>query len=72
MERNDITLTTQLGVGQFGPIYDAEVQLGLDVTSRAVVKVCVVPVKPFYPVRKPHTLWKSTRVINNSVCVQCE
>jgi serine/threonine protein kinase len=39
MDRRDITLRGQLGVGEFGPIYDAEVQLGLNMTSRAVVKV---------------------------------
>ena len=44
MDRRDITLRGQLGVGEFGPIYDAEVQLGLNMTSRAVVKVCVPPV----------------------------
>ena len=44
VDRRDITLRGQLGVGEFGPIYDAEVQLGLNMTSRAIVKVCVPPV----------------------------
>ena len=39
LDRKNITLRDQLGIGEFGPIYDAELQLGLNVTSRAVVKV---------------------------------
>ena len=39
VDRRDITLCSQLGIGEFGPIYDAEVQLRVNVTSRAVVKV---------------------------------
>lgn len=41
LDRRDITLCRQLGIGEFGPIYDAEVRLGLNMTSRAIVKVCV-------------------------------
>ena len=39
LDRKSITLRKQLGIGEFGPIYDAELQLGLNTTSRAVVKV---------------------------------
>ncbi|KAL5466872.1 hypothetical protein EMCRGX_G031029 [Ephydatia muelleri] len=39
VKRDDINVTQQLGEGQFGPIYDAEVRLDVDVLSRALVKV---------------------------------
>ena len=29
----------QLGIGQFGPLYDAEVELQVNVKSRALIKV---------------------------------
>ena len=40
LDRKSITLRSQLGIGEFGPIYDAELQLGLNMVSRAIVKVC--------------------------------
>lgn len=39
VKRDDINVTHQLGEGQFGPIYDAEVRLDVDVLSRALIKV---------------------------------
>ena len=39
LDRKAINLCTQLGIGEFGPIYDAEVQLDVNMASRAVVKV---------------------------------
>ena len=44
LDRKSITLRKQLGIGEFGPIYDAELQLGLNMTSRAVVKVKIMTV----------------------------
>ena len=39
LDRKSLTLRNQLGIGEFGPIYDAELQLGVNMMSRAVVKV---------------------------------
>ena len=39
MPREEIKLVTQLGIGEFGPIYDAEVKLRVNSVSRALVKV---------------------------------
>jgi hypothetical protein len=39
LDRRSIVLRGQLGIGEFGPIYDAELQLGVNMTSRTVVKV---------------------------------
>lgn len=39
LDRKKITLRRQLGIGEFGPLYDAELQLRVNVTSRAIVKV---------------------------------
>ena len=39
LNRKNIKLSKQLGIGEFGPIYDAEVQLGVNLMSRAAVKV---------------------------------
>ena len=39
LPRKQIKLITQLGIGEFGPVYDAEVKLVANVTSRALVKV---------------------------------
>ena len=41
LDRKSLTLRNQLGIGEFGPIYDAELQLGINMMSRAVVKVCM-------------------------------
>ena len=42
LDRKSIALRNQLGIGEFGPIYDAELQLGVNAVSRAVVKVSLV------------------------------
>ena len=42
LPRNKVKVIQQLGIGEFGPIYDAEVRLEANVVSRALVKVCVV------------------------------
>ncbi len=34
-----MSLQQQLGIGEFGPIYDAEVEMGRNVVTRALVKV---------------------------------
>lgn len=39
LERKSITLRKQLGIGEFGPIYDAELQVEPNMMSRAVVNV---------------------------------
>lgn len=39
LPRKQIKLITQLGIGEFGPIYDAQVKLKANVTSRALIKV---------------------------------
>lgn len=39
IRRDDINISQQLGEGQFGPIYDAEVRLDVNLLSRALVKV---------------------------------
>ena len=39
LNRKNIKLSKQLGIGEFGPIYDAEIQLGVNMMSRAAVKV---------------------------------
>lgn len=39
LDRKHINLRVQLGIGEFGPIYDAEVQLGVNLMSRAAIKV---------------------------------
>jgi len=39
LPRSKIKVMQQLGIGEFGPIYDAEVQLEVNVVSRALVKV---------------------------------
>ena len=46
LPRNKVKVIQQLGIGEFGPIYDAEVQLEANVVSRALVKVCVVHLLP--------------------------
>ncbi len=37
--RENIKILQQLGIGEFGPIYDAEVQLNVNVKSRTLIKV---------------------------------
>ena len=37
--RSDITLVNQLGIGEYGPIYDAEVKVKKNLVSRALIKV---------------------------------
>ena len=39
LQRSDITLVRQLGIGEYGPIYDAEVKVKKNLTTRALVKV---------------------------------
>ena len=39
LDRKSITLRNQLGIGEFGPIYDAELELRVNAVSRVVVKV---------------------------------
>lgn len=40
ISRAKIRLIRQLGIGEFGAVYDAEVRLGKNMKSRALVKVC--------------------------------
>lgn len=37
--RENIKVLTQLGIGEYGPLLDAEVQLNVNVKSRALIKV---------------------------------
>lgn len=39
LPRQKVRLGQQLGIGEFGPILDTEVQLSVNVVSRAMVKV---------------------------------
>ncbi len=39
LPRSKVSLQQQLGIGEFGPIYDAEVEMGRNVVTRALVKV---------------------------------
>ena len=39
LQRSDITLVRQLGIGEYGPIYDAEVKVKKNLITRALVKV---------------------------------
>ena len=39
LQRSDITLVRQLGIGEYGPIYDAEVKVKKNLVTRALVKV---------------------------------
>ena len=39
LQRSDITLVRQLGIGEYGPIYDAEVKVKKNRMTRALVKV---------------------------------
>ena len=39
LDRKRITLRKQLGIGEFGPIYDAELQLEPNMMSRTLVNV---------------------------------
>ena len=36
---DNIKILQQLGIGEYGPLYDAEIHLQLNVKSRALVKV---------------------------------
>lgn len=38
--RDNIKILQQLGIGEYGPVYDAEIHLQVNVKSRALVKVC--------------------------------
>ena len=42
LPRSKVRIMQQLGIGEFGPIYDAEVQLEVNVVSRALVKVSLL------------------------------
>ena len=46
LPRNKVKVIQQLGIGEFGPIYDAEVRLEANFVSRALVKVCIVHLLP--------------------------
>ena len=46
LPRNKVKVIHQLGIGEFGPIYDAEVRLEANFVSRALVKVCIVHLLP--------------------------
>ena len=37
--RTDINITNRLGIGEFGPIYDAELQLDVNDIQRVLIKV---------------------------------
>ncbi|XP_019849095.1 PREDICTED: tyrosine-protein kinase SRK2-like [Amphimedon queenslandica] len=39
IQREKIKILQQLGIGEYGPIYDAEVELDINIKSRALVKV---------------------------------
>lgn len=39
VRRDDISIIQQLGEGEFGPIYDAELKLDVNVLSRTIIKV---------------------------------
>ena len=39
IDREDIQITNQLGIGEFGPIFDAEVKLSTNDVQRAMIKV---------------------------------
>ena len=40
ISRDNIKILQQLGVGEYGPLYDAEIYLQVNVKSRALVTVC--------------------------------
>lgn len=39
IDRNDINVTNRLGIGEFGPLLDAEVKLDVNDVQRAMIKV---------------------------------
>ena len=39
IQREKIRILQQLGIGEYGPLYDAEVELDVNIKSRALVKV---------------------------------
>ena len=39
--QTDISITNKLGIGEFGPIYDAEVKMGINDIQRAMIKVYI-------------------------------
>lgn len=39
IERSDISITNRMGIGEFGPILDAEVKLDVNDVQRAMIKV---------------------------------
>ena len=39
IDRNDIHITERLGIGEFGPLFDAEVKLDVNDVQRAMIKV---------------------------------
>ena len=39
IDRADINITNRLGIGEFGPIFDAEVKLDINDIRRAMIKV---------------------------------
>ncbi len=38
----DINITNKLGIGDFGPIFDAEVRMGTNDIQRAMIKVVIL------------------------------
>lgn len=44
ISRDKIRVLQQLGIGEYGPLFDAEVQLELNIKSRAIIKVMCIMV----------------------------
>lgn len=45
VDRNDISITNRLGIGEFGPLFDAEVKIDINDIQRAMIKVRVINVR---------------------------